>query len=83
MDDGANRHGWLPDQKNRAEQAMTAYTVENDYAGLQGREVGRVAPGYLADIVVLDRDLTNIDPQAIQETKVVKTIVGGTERYSA
>lgn len=81
--DGANPHGWLPDQKIRVEQAMTAYTVENAYAGFQEREVGRVAPGYLADIVVLDRNLTKIDPETIHETKVLKTIVGGTERYSA
>lgn len=81
--DGANPHGWLPEQKVTVEQALMAYTVENAYAGFQEREVGRIAPGYLADIVVLDRDLTRIDPETIHETKILKTIVGGEERYSA
>ena len=81
--DGANPHGWLPDQKVTVEEALTAFTTENAYAGFQEREVGRIAPGYLADIVVLDRDLTRIDPEKIHETKVLRTIVGGIERYSA
>lgn len=80
--DGANPKGWLPDQKVTVEQALHSYTVENAYAGFQERDVGRIAPGYLADIVVLDRDLTKIDPETIHETKVRKTIVGGVERYS-
>ncbi len=81
--DGANPHGWLPDQKVTVAQALTAYTVENAYAGFQEREVGRLAPGYLADITVMDRDLTRIDPELIRETKVLRTIVGGQERFSA
>lgn len=81
--DGANPDGWLPDQKVTVDQALRAYTFENAYAGFQEYEVGRVAPGYLADIVVLDRDLTSIDPKRIHETRILRTIVGGVERYSA
>lgn len=81
--DGANPKGWLPDQKVTVQQALTCYTVENAYAGFQEREVGRIAPGYLADITILDRDLTRIDPETIHETKILKTIVGGVERFSA
>ena len=33
--DGANPQGWLPAQKVTAEQALTAYTVNNAYAGFQ------------------------------------------------
>jgi len=81
--DGANPGGWLPEQKTTAEQALHAYTVENAYAGLQEHEAGRIAPGYLADIVVLDQDLTRIAPEKIRDTKVLRTIVDGVDRYTA
>ena len=81
--DGANPDGWLPTQKVTVEQAMAAYTVANAYAGFQEHRVGRIAPGFLADIVVLDDDLTAIDPEAIRKVRVLKTFVGGEERYEA
>jgi len=81
--DGANPHGWLPDQKITVEQAMVSYTAENAYAGFQESQLGRIMPGQLADIVVLDRDLTAIDPDDIRNAKVLSTYVGGVERYRA
>lgn len=80
--DGANPRGWLPDQKTTVSQALYAYTVENAFAGFQEHEAGRIAPGYLADIVVLDQDLTHIAADRIRDTKVLRTIVDGVERYS-
>ena len=38
---------------------------------------GMLKPGYLADLVVLDRDLTRIDPAQIRDAKVRLTMVGG------
>jgi predicted amidohydrolase YtcJ len=34
-------------------------------------------PGYLADLVILDRDLTRIAPPTIGQAKVLTTLVGG------
>lgn len=81
--DGANPDGWLPEQRTTVEQALRAYTVENAYAGFQEREAGRIAPGYLADIVVLDQDPIRAAPEHLREIKVLRTIVGGIERYAA
>jgi len=81
--DGANPHGWLPDQKVSVEQALVSYTAENAYAGFQEHLVGRLRPGHLADIVVMDRDLTAIDPEEIGNAKILATYVGGVERYRA
>ncbi|HUX77457.1 MAG TPA: amidohydrolase family protein [Anaerolineae bacterium] len=39
--------------------------------------MGSLAPGKLADLVVLDRDIFACDPMAIAETRVVATMIGG------
>jgi predicted amidohydrolase YtcJ len=80
--DGANPTGWLPDQKVTVEQSLVAYTVNNAFAGFQDDRAGRIAPGFLADIVVLDRDPTRIGPETLPQTQVLRTIVGGRERYT-
>jgi predicted amidohydrolase YtcJ len=81
--DGANPGGWIPKQKVSVEQALKAYTIANAYAGFQEDRVGRIAPRYLADIVVIDRDLTAIAPDRIRDAKILSTWVGGEKRYGA
>jgi predicted amidohydrolase YtcJ len=65
------------------DQALSAYTYGSAYAEFAEREKGLIAPGYLADFVVLDRDLTKIAPAEILGTKVLKTVVGGKVVYEA
>ena len=81
--DGKNPAGWLPDQKTTVAQALTAYTVNNAYAGFQDGKLGRIAPSYLADLTVLDTDLLMTPVEQIKRVKVVRTIVGGRERFGA
>ena len=69
--------GWYPDQRLTVKEAMHAYTLGAAYAaGLEDR-LGSLAPGKLADLVVLDRDIFTCEPMAIAETQVVATMVGG------
>ncbi|WP_411817808.1 amidohydrolase [Hyphococcus sp. DH-69] len=79
--DGANPEGWLPDEKVTTEQAMTAYTLENAYAGFQEKITGQLTPGFLADITIMDRDITSVSVRDIPKTEIMKTIVGGKIRY--
>ena len=81
--DGANPEGWLPDQKVTVEEALHAYTTENAYAGFQETIIGRLARNYLGDIVVLDTDIATTAINNVHNTKVLKTIIGGQERYKA
>ncbi len=81
--DGANPGGWLPEQKLTMAQALHAYTATNAFAGFQDDRLGRIAPGMLADFVVIDANLFAIDPTRVGATKILKTIVNGTERFSA
>ena len=73
----------MPEQRITVEQALTAYTAENAYAGFQEDRLGRLVPGYLADLVVLDKDLLRIDPRQLDSAKVLRTVVDGKERFVA
>ena len=61
--------------------AIKAYTWNAAY--LEGSEAtkGSIEPGKHADFVVLDRDITTVDPEEIIETKVLMTIIGGEVVY--
>jgi predicted amidohydrolase YtcJ len=75
--DGAHPLGWIPDQKIAVEAALAAYTSTAAYAEYMEREKGKLARGMLADLVLIDRDLTRIPPETIREARVVMTVVGG------
>lgn len=79
--DGANPGGWFPDQKVTVEQALHAYTTVAAYASFEENLKGTLKPGMLADFVLLDRDLTAIRPDAIPDTRILRTVVGGTTVY--
>jgi predicted amidohydrolase YtcJ len=81
--DGANPNGWHPEQRVSVEAALTAYTRTAAYAGFQEDRLGRIAPGYLADLVVLDRNLLTVAPDQYLDTQVLRTFVDGQERYTA
>jgi hypothetical protein len=66
-----------PEQKLTIEQAIAAYTTGSAFAEFAEKQKGTLAPGMLADFVVLDRDITAIQPEQILRTKVVQTVVGG------
>jgi len=75
--DGKNPDGWVPEQKITVTEALRAYTIHGAYASFEENIKGTLEPGKLADFVVLDRDITAIDPVEIWDTKVQQTWVGG------
>lgn len=74
---------YFPDQKLTIEQAIAAYTTGAAFAEFTEKEKGTLAPGMLADFVVLDRDITSVAPAKILGTKVLKTVVGGKTVYES
>ncbi len=80
---GAHPGGWVPAERLTVTQALAAYTREAAYASFEEHLKGRLAPGMLADLVVLDRDLTAIGPEEIRSARVLATIVGGRIVFSA
>jgi predicted amidohydrolase YtcJ len=79
--DDANPNGWVPQQKITVEEALRAYTHSAARAEFREKEKGTIARGMLADLVLIDRDLTRIQPDQIREAKVVLTVVGGRVVY--
>jgi hypothetical protein len=70
-----------PEQKLTIGQTLHAYTQGAAYAEFAEAWKGKLAPGYVADFVVLDRDLTAIPPREILGTQVLRTVVGGKTVY--
>lgn len=79
--DGKNPNGWFPEQRVTLAQALRGYTGEGAYAGFAEKKLGLIAPGFLADLVVFDRDLFAIDSHLLDQAKVIRTIVGGVQRF--
>ena len=75
--DGKHPQGWVPDEKITVAEAVAAFTIGSATAEFQEDVKGRIAPGMLADMVVLSQDLFEIPHAAIQQTKVLLTIVDG------
>jgi predicted amidohydrolase YtcJ len=75
--DGEPAGGWYPGERIAVEDALEAYTVNAAYAAFEESWKGRLAPGYVADLVVLSQDLTTIPPERIKDVHVVRTMVAG------
>jgi predicted amidohydrolase YtcJ len=76
---------YQPQEKITLAEAIYAYTQASAFAEFRERIEGRLEPGYLADIVVLDRDITapTTTPQQLLHTRVLRTIVNGEIVYQA
>lgn len=73
--------GWLPGERIRAADAVRIYTAGSAAACGRERELGQIAPGMLADFIVLGRDITACDPREIQSVQVLATYVGGRQVF--
>jgi predicted amidohydrolase YtcJ len=79
--DDARPNGWVPEQRITVEEALRAYTTGAAYAEFMEQEKGTLARGMLADMVLIDRDLTRIAPETIRDARVMMTVVGGRVVY--
>ena len=81
--DGKNPGGWVPAQKITVEEAVRGYTAGSAYAEFTDAEKGTLAPGSLADVVMLSDDIFAIAPERIRDVRVRTTVVGGRVVYEA
>jgi predicted amidohydrolase YtcJ len=72
-----DRPAWCPEQVLTVEQALRASTVTPAWLAGDERRRGKLLPGFLADLVVLDRDPVSASPDELPEVSVVATMVGG------
>ncbi|HZD50713.1 MAG TPA: amidohydrolase family protein, partial [Silvibacterium sp.] len=77
----AGTQTYYPEEKITIWQALYAYTQGSAYAEFSEPWKGKLVPGYVADFVILDRDLTTVAPPEILTTKVLRTVVSGKTVY--
>ena len=83
LPDGTPPGGWNPAERLTPEEAVHLVTDWAAYAAFAEAWCGRIVPGAVADLTVLDGDPTAAPPARILRLSVRRTIVGGVDRYVA
>jgi hypothetical protein len=81
--EGTPAGGWQPQERIAAEAALRHFTRDAAYASFEEQRKGTLAPGMLADLVVLSDDILSIPAERILKTRVLLTVMGGRETYRA
>ncbi|KAM5535097.1 hypothetical protein V8D89_011183 [Ganoderma adspersum] len=84
--DGTSPHGpggWFPEQRMTRDEALKGMTSDPAYASFTDDILGSIAPGKLADFVVLSQDIMTIAPRKVLGTHVVATVIDGRPVYGA
>jgi predicted amidohydrolase YtcJ len=79
--DGKHPEGWIPTQKITVEEAVRAFTVGSAFAEFAENVKGTITPGFLADLIILDRDIFRIPPEEIGGARVLLTMMDGRVVY--
>jgi predicted amidohydrolase YtcJ len=79
LDDGST---FYPEERMSRTEALKSYTLNAAYAAFEEDTKGSLAPGKLADITVLSKDIMTVPDEEIPTAEVVYTIVGGEIAYS-
>jgi len=72
---------FAPEEAFTVGEALRAYTLGAAYAAFAESELGALAPGRWADLVVLAEDPLEADPEGLPEIPIVATVVGGEVVY--
>lgn len=83
LPDGTPPEGWHPEERISVESALRHYTWGSAYAAVREHELGRLAPGMLADFVVLSADILSGPPATLLEARVLRTVMGGRDTHRA
>jgi predicted amidohydrolase YtcJ len=81
--DGKPAGGWVPEQTIDLETAIRGYTINGAYANFAEQNRGSIEPGKYADLVRVSDDLFRIPADQIKDARVVWTMVGGREVWTA
>ena len=75
--EGVPPGGWRPHERVSFAQALAGFTRGAAYASFAEDRIGSLDPGKWADFVIVDRDPTKVDAQALADTEVLQTWVAG------
>lgn len=74
--------GYLPENKLSKIEALKGMTIWGAYANFEDKEKGSIEAGKVADFIILDRNIINVNEKRILKTRVVATLVDGQIVYS-
>ena len=74
---------WIADERAALAPMFQAYTLNGARLAFQERETGSIRVGKAADVVVLDRDVFALAPQAIRTARVRATFLEGRATFRA
>jgi predicted amidohydrolase YtcJ len=72
-----DREPWHPEQRVTLEQALHATCVTPAWLARDERRRGKLIPGFAADLVVLDRDPFECEPEELRDVHVVAAMCAG------
>jgi predicted amidohydrolase YtcJ len=73
---------FYPDERVDVYTAVDAYTASSAFSAFDENSLGRIAPGYLADLVFVDRDIFTIPAEDIHKARVLRTMCAGETVYT-
>ena len=79
--DNKNPNGWVPEEKITIEQALIAFTKNVAFSSFDEDIKGTLEVGKLADFVILEKNIFEINAVEIKNTKVLATYVGGKKMF--
>jgi hypothetical protein len=74
--------GWHPEQRVSRNEAIKMFTSWGAWGAFEEDYKGSIKPGYIADLIVLDRDISNCALESIPGAKVIMTFLSGELVYS-
>jgi predicted amidohydrolase YtcJ len=75
--DGTPEKGWRPEHRLTMQQVLEGFTAGSAEAQFAENRLGRIAAGYRADFVVIDRDLRSVPSSEILKSRILATWVDG------
>jgi hypothetical protein len=80
--DGKPEGGFVPEERLPLREVLDAWTTGSAYASFEEHRKGKLAPGMLADIVVLSKDIFAVPVEQVKDFEVEATVFNGTIVYT-
>ncbi len=72
-----SKEGWRPEQRLSVQEALEGFTVGAAYAAYAENRLGKLSPGYLADLIVLENDPFTCNPDDMKDFRSSATMING------
>ena len=81
-DGSPSKEGWRPEQRLSVQEALEGFTTGAAYAAYAENRLGKLSPGYLADLIVLEDDPFTCNPDDMKDFQSSATMIGGNWVFS-